>query len=103
MEKLNEARARINEIDEKMASLFEERMQAAKVIAGYKKERGLPIFDAVREQALIERNLGFIKDYEISSYYVRFLNDLMAVSKQYQERLISGTKIAYCGIEERQL
>lgn len=99
MEKLNEARAKINEIDEKMASLFEERMQAAKVIAGYKKERGLPIFDAVREQALIERNLGFIKDYEISSYYVRFLNDLMAVSKQYQERLISGTKIAYCGIE----
>lgn len=99
MEKLNDARAKINEIDEKMARLFEERMQAAKVIAEYKKERGLPIYDAAREQAVIERNKGFIRDYEVCSYYVRFLNDLMAVSKQYQEHLISGARIAYCGIE----
>ena len=99
MDKLNEARVKINEIDKEMACLFEQRMQAAKVIAEYKREHGLPIFDAAREQALVSRNKDYIKDYEIGSYYVRFLDDVMAVSKQYQERVISGAKIAYCGIE----
>ena len=99
MEKLKEAREKINEIDQEMARLFEERMQTSKVIAEYKKEHGLPIYDAAREQAVIEQNKGFIKDYEIGSYYPRFLSDVMAISKQYQEHLISGTRIAYSGIE----
>ena len=99
MDNLNEARMTINEIDQEMAALFEKRMKAAEVIAEYKKERGLPIYDAAREQQVIERNATFIKDYDVRSYYVRFLNDVMAVSKQYQERVISGAKIAYSGIE----
>lgn len=99
MDKLNEARSQINEIDKQMAELFESRMQAAAVIAEYKKQHALPIYDAAREQALIERNAAYIKDYQIRSYYVRFLNDEMAVSKQYQESIISGTKVAYSGIE----
>ena len=99
MDQLGEARVRINEIDEQMARLFEDRMQAAKAVASYKKEHGLPIYDAAREQTLIERNKAFIRDGEISAYYTRFLGGVMALSKQYQERLISGAKIAYCGIE----
>ena len=99
MDKLQEARLQINEIDKDMAELFERRMQAARVIAEYKKERGLQIYDAKREQAVIEKNSAFIKDCDIRSYYVRFLQDEMAVSKQYQEHVISGVKIAYSGIE----
>ena len=99
MEDINAARTKINEIDEKMAALFEERMQAARVIAAYKKEHGLPIYDAERERSLLERNRSFIHDHEISAYYTRFFGDMTAISKQYQERLISGSKIAYCGIE----
>ena len=99
MDKLQDARIRINEIDKEMASLFERRMQAAKTIAEYKKERGLQIYDAKREQALIEKNSAYINDYDIRSFYVRFLKDEMAVSKQYQEHIISGVKIAYSGIE----
>ncbi len=90
MDSLQDARLKINEIDQKMAELFESRMQAAKVIAEYKKEHGLPIYDEKREQALIERNSAYIKDHDIRSYYVRFLKDEMAISKQYQEHIISG-------------
>ena len=99
MDNLQDARLKINEIDRKMAELFESRMQAAKAIAEYKKERGLQIYDAKREQALIEKNSAYINDYDIRSYYVKFLNDVLAVSKQYQEHVISGAKIAYSGIE----
>ena len=38
MDKLQDARAKINAIDKQMAELFESRMQAAKTIAEYKKE-----------------------------------------------------------------
>ena len=49
MNKLEEARLIINEVDSKMVELFKERMKAAKMVAEYKKERGLPVFDASRE------------------------------------------------------
>lgn len=99
MDKLQDARSQINKIDKEMAALFESRMQAARVIAEYKKEHGLQIYDAKRERAVIEKNTAYVEDYDIRSYYVRFLNDVMAVSKLYQEHVISGTKIAYSGIE----
>ncbi len=99
MDKLQDARTQINEIDKEMAQLFERRMKAVRVIAEYKKERGLQIYDQKREQAVIEKNSAYINDYDIRSYYVRFLSDEMAVSKQYQEHIISGMKVAYSGIE----
>ena len=68
MDQLQDARTQINEIDKEMAALFERRMQAARVIAEYKKERGLQIYDAKRERALIEKNSAYIKDYDIRSY-----------------------------------
>lgn len=98
MDELQNARTSINEIDKEMAELFERRMKAVRVIAEYKKERGLQIYDAARERALIEKNSAYVRDGDIRSYYVRFLKDEMAVSKQYQEHIISGTKIAYSGV-----
>ena len=67
MDKLQDARMKINEIDREMASLFEQRMLAAKEIAEYKKDRGLQIYDPKREQTVIEKNAAYIKDYDIRS------------------------------------
>ena len=53
MDKLQSARIKINDIDKKIASLFEERMEAVKLVAEYKKECGLPVFDNNREQKII--------------------------------------------------
>ena len=99
MKKLEEARNKINEIDEKMAQLFCERMHAAQVIAQYKQEHGLPIYDAARENQVIERNSKKVEDDEIRSYYVNFLKATMKLSRQYQRKLISGMKVAYSGVE----
>lgn len=98
MSKLDEARQTINEIDKEMAKLFQKRMKAVENIAVYKKERGLPIFDEKREQALIEKNSAYITDSAIRTYYVPFLKDELKVSKQYQESLIKGVRVAYSGI-----
>lgn len=99
MSKLDDARIKINKIDEQMAKLFEERMKASTEVAEYKLEHGLPIFDSAREKEVINNNLKHITDETIKEYYVNFLNNTMNLSKQYQSRIISGIKVAYSGIE----
>jgi chorismate mutase/prephenate dehydratase len=99
MNSLDNARKIINEVDAEMARLFVKRMHAAKEVAEYKKERGLKIFDAAREEEVIRRNSEYIEESEIREYYVNFLKNNMAVSREYQDRLISGAKIAYSGTE----
>jgi len=98
MNKLEAARKMINEIDAKMASLFEERMHASELVAEYKREHGLSILDAQREKEIIEKNALMIENDAIREYYVRFLKDTMSISRDYQSRLNNGIKIAYSGV-----
>ena len=96
---LDKARLKINEIDKKMAELFVERMRAAEEVADYKRRHGLRIFDAVREAEVINRNSAMVEDSTIREYYINFLKNNMAISRSYQDRILEGMKIAYCGTE----
>ncbi len=98
MNELEGARRIISETDAAMAGLFERRMRAVEQVAAYKKERGLPVLDPERENALIQKNSALIGDPLLRDYYVRFLRDTMAVSRSYQNRLISGIRAAYSGV-----
>ena len=99
MNKLDEARITINEIDKEMAELFEKRMKAVENICDYKREKALPIEDNTREQAVIERNSEYISDEVIKEFYVSFIKSNMEISKAYQHRLLEGMRVAYCGVE----
>lgn len=85
---INEARAKIEIIDKEMARLFEERMACSKAIAEYKKANNMPIFDAVREQQLLEKNSGYIESDIMKGYYKDYLQAVMDVSKSYQKNII---------------
>ena len=87
---LEEARKEINRIDKEMARLFEERMASAKVIAEYKRDNNLPIFDAKREAELTERNSQYINSPELLEDYKDFLSEMINVSKAYQGRILFG-------------
>ena len=99
MTELEQARSGINEIDQKMAELFEKRMNLVVQVANYKKKNGMPVFDSSRENQVIERCVQFIKNIDLQPYYVQFIQDLMDISKKYQHKLLEGAKIAYSGIE----
>ena len=99
MNSLDEARKIINDVDSKMAELFCERMRAARMVAEYKQAHGLKIYDEKREEEVIRRNSALVEDRELREYYVNFLKNNMAVSREYQDRLMSGMKVAYCGTE----
>lgn len=99
MDKLTRAREHINVIDRQMAELFEKRMLCAKEIAEYKMENGLPVFDPSREKTIIENNSKYIQNDTIREYYISYLQDVMDISKKYQERLLCGLRVAYSGTE----
>ncbi len=99
MNKLDSAREKINKIDKQMAALFEERMLAAEDVADYKKQNGLPIFDAAREEVIIQNNSAYINKDEIKKYYVNFQRDVMKISRNYQSSILNGMKVAYSGVE----
>jgi len=99
MNELDKARQTINEVDSEMASLFEKRMEAARVVAHYKKENGIPVTDAVREEEVIKRNAQLVKNEELRSYYINFLRNNMEISKSFQHRLLEGMRVAYSGVK----
>ena len=97
MNRLDKARIKINEIDEKMASLFEERMRAVEDVILYKKENDMPIFDESREKFVIEKNSRHIQEDKYVESYRQFITDLMNVSKRYQKSVIYQDVIGYQG------
>ena len=99
MNDLELARKQINEVDKKMAELFEQRMDAAKIVAAYKKENGLKVEDSVREEQIIKANTALINNEEYRSYYVSFLKENIELSKALQHKLLDGMRVAYSGVE----
>lgn len=97
MSKLDEARKEINNIDEKIAALFEARMDAVSKVAEYKREHGLSVEDSGREQKLLKSNSEHIKNETYKPYYINFQNEVMRVSKAFQHRLLDGMRIAFSG------
>ena len=97
MTNLDKAREKISSIDKEIAQLFEQRMDAVKVVAEYKKNNNLPIFDEKRENELLTNNCSLISNNEYINYYRSFQKEVMNVSKQYQQSLINSTIVAYQG------
>ena len=89
---INECRKRIDEIDDVLIKLFEERMEIAISVANYKREHNLPIFNKEREDQVIEKNLSKIKNEEIKEYGEKMIHCLMDLSKDYQKSLNNKDK-----------
>ena len=99
MKDIVQLRKEIEEIDNDMLSLFEKRMAVSKGIAEYKRENGIPVLDKEREKLLIEKNTSKVKNKELEAYYREFFEGILTVSKNYQHRILEGSKVAYSGIE----
>ncbi|MCR4788810.1 MAG: chorismate mutase [Lachnospiraceae bacterium] len=99
MERIEELRKNIDEIDKKMAALFEERMKVSYGIGMYKKANGIPVKDVEREKKVIKNNSKYIKDPSIRGYYEEFITDIMHISKVYQQKQMGDIRISYSGIE----
>jgi len=64
LEKLHELRKRIDEIDEQIIRLLEERVRIAKEIGAIKRELNLPIRDEEREEEVLKKAGKFREVFE---------------------------------------
>ncbi|MBP5172376.1 MAG: chorismate mutase [Bacteroidales bacterium] len=96
METLEEIRARIDEVDERMAELLAERIALAKQAAKFKRANGLPAEDPLREQQILEhgatvfekgmeKELGPDAAEAAREDYLRFQKTVFRISKQHQQ------------------
>ena len=99
MDLLQQARTEIDAVDAEMASLFERRMRAVADVARYKAQTGKPIFDAVREAAVLDKNTARLQDETLRPYYRTFLQEAMAVSRAYQRAILGRDTAAYQGVQ----
>ena len=98
MRNAKEVQDRIRKIDAEMASLFQKRMEAARDMAAYIKERGLRVEDC-QDLELPAPGESPVTDEVIGQYYLSFLQNTRDISRKYQERLVSGAIVAFCGTE----
>lgn len=88
MQDLVKARTRIDELDKKLVDIFKLRFSLLQEIAIYKKKENLPIYDELRELEILNRNVAYLNDESLSSYFKEFYKSLLHVSKEYQKDII---------------
>ncbi len=96
---LSAARREIDAVDAEMAALFCRRMDAVRNVAAYKQANGLPVFDASREQAVIEKNVARLPDDNYKEYYEDFIQYVMSLSRAFQHAALGRDVVAYQGVE----
>ena len=91
---LNELRQEINDTDREIVELFKKRMAIATSVAEYKREHGLPVLDAARERALLEK-ISEIAGDELGGYARTLYHTMMDVSKAYQHTRLNPESEVY--------
>lgn len=84
MNELELLRKQIDEIDNKLCELFENRMEVAKKIGEFKRKHNLNVLDASREEIVLEKAKQRIKKKDLEEYYLSLVQYLMELSKKYQ-------------------
>ncbi len=83
---LQEARKKIDSIDAQMVALFEKRLEAILDIAKYKEKNNLKIFDAAREEEVIQKNLALIEEEKDRIYVEEFIKKVMEICRKYEKQ-----------------
>ena len=81
-------REQINEVDQELVRAFEKRMHIALEIAKYKKENGLPVYDPVREEAVLKKQMAAV-DAELAGYTQSLYQTLFVFFRRYQQEYLA--------------
>ncbi|MDO4619452.1 MAG: chorismate mutase [Lachnospiraceae bacterium] len=80
-------RKEIDEIDRQFQQLFERRMEVAGKIGAYKASRGLPVFDAKREESKIAELKERASTQEYAEGIAKLYDTIFTISRNKQEAL----------------
>lgn len=84
-----EIRGEIDAIDDQLVELFRRRLQIVEQVAANKKERGAPVFDPVRERAILSKVAKAVgPEYENGACLM--FSTLMSISRARQRIVLRG-------------
>ena len=85
---LNSIRQEIDQIDDQIVKLLEERMQLVEEVVAYKKASGKPILDSKREEIIFEKVRNRVEDKRYQETIVATFSDILKRSREYQDQNI---------------
>ncbi len=92
MNRLEEDRKSIDEIDKQITELFEKRFTVVQDVIAYKIENDLPILNSGREDDITKKNTERIQNEEIRPYFTEWYKKLLSLSRQYQQDILDKRK-----------
>lgn len=101
---LVELRNRIDEIDEQIVALYEERMEVCKGVADYKIANGKKVFDRAREDEKLQK-VSALAHNEFTSHGVQELfEQIMSMSRKLQYQMLADAgstgRLPFIGVQE---
>ena len=85
---LDVIRQEIDQIDDQIVKLLEERMRLVDQVVAYKKASGKPILDSKREEVIFEKVKNRVEDKRYQETIVATFSDILKRSRDYQEQNI---------------
>ncbi|MBD5531622.1 MAG: prephenate dehydratase [Lachnospiraceae bacterium] len=101
---LGELRNRIDEIDEQIVALYEERMEVCKGVAEYKIANGKKVFDRAREDEKLQK-VSALAHNEFTGHGVQELfEQIMSMSRKLQYQMLADAgstgRLPFLGVKE---
>ena len=81
-------RQEIDQIDDQIVKLLEERMHLVEGVVAYKKASGKPILDTKREEIIFEKVRNRVEDKRYQENIVATFSDIVKRSRDYQDQNI---------------
>ena len=85
---LDNIRRKIDQIDDQIVQLLEERMHLVEGVVAYKKASGKPILDTKREKVIFEKVKSRVGNKKYEDTIVATFSDILKRSRDYQDKTI---------------
>jgi chorismate mutase len=85
---LDSIRQEIDQIDDQIVKLLEERMHLVEGVVAYKKASGKPILDTKREEVIFEKVRSRVTNKNYQETIVATFSDILKRSRDYQDQNI---------------
>ena len=85
---LDSIRQEIDQINDQIVKLLEERMHLVEGVVAYKKTSGKPILDTKREEVIFEKVRSRVEDKRYQETIVATFSDILKRSRDYQDQNI---------------
>ena len=85
---LDMIRQEIDQIDDQIVMLLEERMQLVEGVVAYKKASGKSILDTKREEVIFDKVRNRVEDKRYQETIVATFSDILKRSRDYQDQNI---------------